>query len=873
MSQSPAVHLPAVVTGGGRMAKLIGAFDWRAAGLPPFEQWPAHMKISTTLMLRCQVPIVMLWGQRGVMVYNDAYAEFAGARHPGLLGSEVREGWAEVAEFNDHVMKVGLAGRSLRYSDQELTLHRNGRAEQVWMNLDYSPLLDESGTPAGVMAIVAETTAKVRAEQHVANERARLARLFEQAPSFMAMLDGPSHVISLANPNYMKLVGGRPVLGRSVAEALPEAAEQGYVTLLDQVFRSGEAFSAHGSRIALQIVPGGPVRERHVDFVYQPIRAATGEVTGIFVEGVDVTERAAAERRREALVQLSEALRGIDDPAEIGHAAAKVLGEALATSRVGYGTIDPDADTLRVERDWTAAGVESLGGITPLRDYGSFIDSLKRDEFICIRDVRDDPRTSMAAAALEGKSARSFVNLPVVERGRLVAVLFVNDARARDWSPEDLAFIREAGARTRTAVARASGELALRASEARLREVNETLEAQVESRTRELLDVEERFRQAQKMEAIGQLTGGIAHDFNNLLATMSSSLQVLKRRLKAGNHDDADRYLGMAEGSIRRAASLTQRLLAFSRRQTLDPKPTDVNRLVAGLEELIRRTVGPGVAVEVVGAGGLWPTRIDPPQLESAVLNLCINARDAMLPAGGRLTIETANTWLDERAAAERDLAPGQYISVCVTDTGIGMSADVVAHAFDPFFTTKPIGAGTGLGLSMVYGFVRQSGGQVRVYSEEGQGTTMCLYFPRFLGEGEVEAEPPARGIDESAAGELILLVEDEHTIRELLCEELRELGYRVIAVGNGAAALEVLQSNASIDLLLTDVGLPGGLNGRQVADAGRETRPDLKVLFLTGYAQNAVVGNGLLGPDMEVLTKPFDIEVLATKVRRILGR
>ncbi|MEO5698035.1 MAG: ATP-binding protein, partial [Burkholderiaceae bacterium] len=736
MSQSPALNVPASAIGGGRMAELIGAFDWGVAGLPPLGQWPAHMKVATALMLRCQIPIVMLWGERGVMVYNDAYAEFAGARHPRLLGSNVREGWDEVADFNDHVMKVGLAGRNLSYSDQELTLHRNGRAEQVWMNLDYSPLLDEAGAPAGVMAIVVETTAKVRAERHIANERSRMARLFEQAPSFMALLDGPSHVISLANPNYMKLVGDRPVLGRTVAEALPEAVDQGYVKLLDQVFSSGEAFSAHGSKITLQLVPGGPVSERHLDFVYQPIRAATGEVTGIFVEGIDVTERAAAERRREALVQLTEALRGIDDPTEIGYAAAKVLGETLATSRVGYGTIDPEADTLHVERDWTAPGIESLSGITPLRDYGSFIDSLKRDEFVCIPDVRDDPRTSMAAAALEGKSARSFVNVPVVERGRLVAVLFVNDARARDWSPEDLAVIREGGARTRTAVARASGELALRASEARLREVNETLEAQVESRTRELLDVEERFRQAQKMEAIGQLTGGIAHDFNNLLATMSSSLQVLKRRLKAGNHDDVDRYLGMADGSIRRATSLTQRLLAFSRRQTLDPKPTDVNRLIASLEELIRRTVGPGVAVEVVGAGGLWPTRIDPPQLESAVLNLCINARDAMLPDGGRLTIETANTWLDDRAAAERELTPGQYISVCVTDTGTGMSDDVIARAFDPFFTTKPIGAGTGLGLSMVYGFVRQSGGQVRVYSEVGQGTTMCLYLPRFFGDG-----------------------------------------------------------------------------------------------------------------------------------------
>ena len=330
----------------------------------------------------------------------------------------------------------------------------------------------------------------------------------------------------------------------------------------------------------------------------------------------------------------------------------------------------------------------------------------------------------------------------MVEQGRLVAVLFVNDAHAHEWTPEVLAFIREAAARTRTTVERLRAVHALRDSEERLRESNETLEATVESRTRELLEVEERFRQAQKMEAIGQLTGGIAHDFNNLLTSISSSLQVLKKRVASGKLDDAERYMEMAERSVRRAASLTQRLLAFARRQTLDPRPTDVNRLIGGLEELIRRTVGPTVTLEVVGAGGLWLTRIDPPQLESALLNLCINARDAMLR---RRTADDRNR---ERSGStnaprpQRELPAGQYISICVTDTGTGMSADVIARAFDPFFTTKPLGQGTGLGLSMVYGFVRQSGGQVRIYSELGQGTTMCLYLPRHVGGSAAEEAP-----------------------------------------------------------------------------------------------------------------------------------
>jgi CheY-like chemotaxis protein len=264
---------------------------------------------------------------------------------------------------------------------------------------------------------------------------------------------------------------------------------------------------------------------------------------------------------------------------------------------------------------------------------------------------------------------------------------------------------------------------------------------------------------------------------------------------------------------------------------------------------------------------------VDPSQLENAVLNLCINARDAMAPNGGRLTIETANKWLDDRASAERELPPGQYISLCVTDTGVGMEPEVAARAFDPFFTTKPMGQGTGLGLSMVYGFVRQSGGQVRIYSVPGEGTTMCLYLPRYMGEADQAVDNTPPSFDHRADGEVVLLIEDEATIRGLIAEELEDLGYNVISVGDGPAGLHVLQSDRRIDLLLTDVGLPGGLNGRQVADAGRVTRPDLKVLFITGYAENAAVGNGLLAFGMEVITKPFDVAALATKVQEMIER
>jgi len=405
-----------------------------------------------------------------------------------------------------------------------------------------------------------------------------------------------------------------------------------------------------------------------------------------------------------------------------------------------------------------------------------------------------------------------------------------------------------------------------------MQRMNETLEARVAEAIAERKQAEEALRQSQKMEAVGQLTGGIAHDFNNLLTGIIGSLDLLQVRLRQGRTAEIDRYVAAAQGASKRAAALTHRLLAFSRRQTLDPKQTDVNRLVIGMEELIRRSVGPQITLEVVTAGGLWSTLVDSSQLESALLNLCINARDAM-PEGGRITIETANKWLDERAARERDLPPGQYLSLCVTDTGTGMPPDVIARAFDPFFTTKPIGQGTGLGLSMVYGFVRQSGGQVRIYSEVGHGSTLCLYLPRHYGNAaeSVAADVPATSVP-ARSGKTVLVVDDEPSVRMLVTEVLEELGYISVEASDGPAGLRMLQSDMRIDLLITDVGLPGGINGRQLADAARTTRPDLRVLFITGYAENAIIGNGQLEPNMGVLTKPFVMETLARRIIEMSG-
>ena len=678
-----------------------------------------------------------------------------------------------------------------------------------------------------------------------------------------------------------------------------------------------------------------------------------------------------------ALLALSDRFRALTDPADLAFAAAEILATTFGVSRAGYGTIDPAAETITVERDWNAPGIASLAGVLHFRDYGSYIDDLKRGETAVVDDARLDPRTAQTAAALEAISARSFVNMPVTEQGGFVALLYLNHEHARAWSDAELGFIREVADRTRDAVER-------RRAEDELRRLNTILSQEVKQRTVErdalweaspdLLSVsslegrfleinpawqavlgwtldelkshpfadfihpddvaatgeamgtlvdggsvfdftnryrrkdgdfrwlnwnavprgdliyavvrdvteareqqdtlhrtEEALRQAQKMEAVGQLTGGLAHDFNNLLAGISGSLEMIHMRLAQGRSADVERYLSAAQNATKRAASLTHRLLAFSRRQTLSPTVIEVNKLVSGMEELVRRSMGPAIDVEIVTSAGLWNSCIDANQLENALLNLCINARDAM-PEGGKLTIETANRWLDERAGRERDLPPGQYISLCVSDTGTGMAKSVIDRAFDPFYTTKPIGQGTGLGLSMVYGFARQSDGQVRIYSEVGQGTLVCIYLPRHLGEGVPETPEAQRAAPEQARdGETVLVVDDEPTVRMLVVDALNDLGYVAIEAGDGAAGLKVLQSDARIDLLITDVGLPAGMNGRQLADAGRTARPGLKVLFITGYAENAVLSHGHLDPGMHVLTKPFAMDMLADRIRGLI--
>jgi PAS domain S-box-containing protein len=394
------------------------------------------------------------------------------------------------------------------------------------------------------------------------------------------------------------------------------------------------------------------------------------------------------------------------------------------------------------------------------------------------------------------------------------------------------------------------------------RDLTERREAQ-----HELERAREQLFQSQKMEAIGQLTGGLAHDFNNLLTAITGGLDLVKRRLAQGRANEVDRYIESIQHAASRAGALTHRLLAFARRQTLDPRYTDANVLVAEMRDLLDRTVGPRIETRAVTAENVWPTMCDPNQLENAILNLCINARDAM-PEGGSLTIETANASLEEP-----DLPHGDYVAISVADTGTGMEPDVLAHALDPFFTTKPAGHGTGLGLPMVYGFATQSGGQVRLLSRVGEGTTVRIYLPRWRGEPEApELQPKVKEMP-TREGETVLVVDDDPSVRMLMSEALKEFGYEVVETSNAASGLKLLDSNVRFDLLIADVALPGSINGRQLADAAHRTRPRLPVLFVSGYAEEAALGKDKLGTGLHILNKPFSVERLASRVRELLHK
>ncbi|BCD89195.1 hypothetical protein PSm6_56020 [Pseudomonas solani] len=584
----------------------------------------------------------------------------------------------------------------------------------------------------------------------------------------------------------------------------------------------------------------------------------------------------------ELLHQISIALIGEQDREAL---YGKIVDAAVTITGSQFGTMQrlcPDGHSsghggelqLLCSRGLPPEAVGFWQWVSP-NAYSSCTMALKLGERAVIPDFEqwDAIAGTEDLLAFRRTGIRSAQTTPLISRsGNLLGMISTHWREPHEPSQRDRRLLDILARQAADLLERTIAEEALRQAEVDLRGLNETLEQRVAERTAELMHAEEKLRQSQKMEAVGQLTGGLAHDFNNLLAGIAGSLELMGKRIGQGRVNDIDKYMAMAQSATKRAAALTHRLLAFSRRQTLEPRPTNVNALVHGMTELINRTVGPAIQLETRNAPELWPAFVDASQLENALLNLCINARDAM-PNGGCITLRTANLALDHEAAQVHDMPEGYYLSLCVSDTGTGMTPDVMAHAFEPFFTTKPIGQGTGLGLSMIYGFAQQSGGQVRISSTVGEGTRVVIYLPRHDGDAPDDEHAPC--VTDTAItqhGETVLLVDDEPAVRMLMADVLNELGYTVIEAADGAAGLKLLRSDVLIDLLITDVGLPGGMNGRQMADAGRELRPGLKTLFITGYAESVFTGNTPLQPAMHVLTKPFSVDALGSRVRELLA-
>jgi PAS domain S-box-containing protein len=621
-----------------------------------------------------------------------------------------------------------------------------------------------------------------------------------------------------------------------------------------------------------------------------PVRSEAGAVVGFtkVVRDRTAQRRAedAAEQERRSLQILNRAGSALAVETDLGQLVQIVTdaGVELTGAEFGaffYNLINEAGESYML---YTLSGApfEAFSKFPMPRNTQVFAPTFNGEGIVRSDDITRDPRyghNSPRKGMPEGHlPVRSYLAVPVMSRsGEVLGGLFFGHAKTAVFSERSERGLTGLAAEASVAIDNArltqasQREIAERKrAEEALRDLNATLEQQVVERTQQLQEKEQALRQSQKMEAVGQLTGGIAHDFNNLLQVILGNLESLQRHLPQDS-GRLQRAANQAMNGARRAAALTQRLLAFSRRQPLDPKPIDVNALVQGASDLMHRTLGETIAIETVLGAGLWRAEVDPNELEAALLNLAVNARDAM-PDGGKLTIETVNTHIDQAyAAAHAEVLTGQYVAICISDTGVGMAAATVNQAFEPFFTTKPIGKGTGLGLSQVYGFVKQSGGHVKIYSEVGQGTTVKLYLPRLLAEAIVAERPESTLPAEGSNEETILVLEDDDDVRASSVESLREIGYRVIEAHDGPSALRLLERQWRVDLLFSDVVLPGGLTGAQVSAQARAMRPGLKVLFTTGYARNAIIHHGRLDKGVHLITKPFSLNDLAAKVRDVL--
>jgi PAS domain S-box-containing protein len=788
----------------------------------------------------------------------------------GRYGHEGESGfWSDAADTvlarivpeDRHIFSQAIA-KAIEDGERFSIIYRVRRPDGViiYSNTHGRCLFDRDGRPVTVSGVTIDVTARKLAEDALVASEARY-RAMTNAIEQMIWSTTADGIYDFYNDRWYEFTGmpKSTLTGKSWQNVLhPEdrataQAEWQKCLLTGKPYRAEYRLRHHSGEY------------RWVVARAQPMRDESGVITRWYGTSTDLHERKLAEQRQQFLLELNDRLRSSADATDATSIAAQMLGMQVDVPRAGYGEIDANEEIVRVERDWTRGETTmSLAGEARILDgFGpAVVGELKAGRTLVVDDCYQDARAGAAyAETWESIGCRSLIVVPLMRDNKFTAILYLHDTKPRHWGPEDIALAEDVAQRTFANVERLRAE-----NEIRL--LNATLEQRVLDEIAERAKTEEQLRQAQKMEAVGQLTGGIAHDFNNMLAVIIGGLNLIQRRLSRGD-TNVERLIANAMEGAERAAALTKRLLAFSRQQPLDPKTVDANRLIEAMTELLSRTFGETITVETLLAPDLWAIRADPAQLESAILNLSVNARDAM-PSGGKLTIETSNVAVDGTREDEQGMPPGDYVRLAVTDTGDGMSAETMARAFDPFFTTKPVGKGTGLGLSQVYGFVRQSGGHVRLQSQLGVGTTSNIYLPRAAAQSDDRPADEPQLSQPGRSTETILVVEDDARVRRLSVEALRDLGYSVMEAGDGRDAVKLLQSREDISLLFTDVVMPN-MTGRELADIAKHMKPDLKILYTSGYTRNAIMHDGTLEDGLQLLTKPFTMQELAAKLRSVL--
>lgn len=1104
------------LTGGGEMGARIRAYDWASTPLGPPRLWPQSLRSALSICLHSSFPTAIYWGPDLRILYNDAWAPIPGERHPAALGQPAQQVWSDIWDVvSSEFELVRRTGEGYSTYDQMLPMVRGGAVQESYWDYSFTPIRGEDGSVAGVFNQGHETTGRVMSERRAVAERERLRQMFDQAPDFMAMLHGPEHIMELANPAYLKLVGRTDIIGKPAREALPEVEGQGYFELLDKVYESGESYVGTAVPVELNRAGGEPVERRFVDVVYQPITDAQGQVTGIFVEGSDVTERVHAEaelRRSESrlrfLSELDDKLRTSHDASDVMRRAAEHLAQHLHASRTAYADVDADNDRFIIRGDYTAPGVASSAGTYSLDLFGPrAAEGMRLGRTLVINDIARELAPGEGREMFLSTGIGAIICCPLLKDGQLAAMMAVHQSDAREWQPEEVSLVEAAVERCWAYIERVGAE-------ARLRELNETLEQRVaaalaerkvfadlfettsalvqildrdftflainaasaeeyqrvfgfrpatgdnlltllestprhyegvkqmwsrvlageafgqiseftdaqgarhwydmkfapvrsadgeivgaslfgydvtarvheqqqlaraeaarreadalyrayfentaealfvigvaedggfsiqelnpahEALTglnsaelrgrpleeqigreaaaqvsanyrraaaarepvsyREVIDLpagrkhwdtvlvpvrdasgrvsriigssrdvtarvqaEEQLRQSQKLEAMGSLTGGVSHDFNNLLSPIIGALDLLQRRGVGTGREQ--RLIDGALQSAERARVLVQRLLAFARRQPLQAISVDIRELVQGMADLIASTTGPQIKVVVDVAQDLPSAVADPNQLEMALLNLSVNARDAM-PDGGVLRISAVKEEIGSGHAT--GLPPGPYVRLSVADTGTGMDAETLKRAIEPFYSTKGVGKGTGLGLSMVHGLAAQLGGALTIASEPGIGSNIELWLP--AGGEPVPAQPEtAEPAVRPGRKGTALLVDDEAFVRASTADMLAELGFDVVEASSAEEALHRLLDGLTPDLIVTDHLMPGR-SGSDLAMEVRSRWPSLPVLLVSGYAETDGVA-----PDLTRLVKPFRQADLAACIAELTG-